>query len=94
MRSIGFSPTDRAGRYGKQLASHMGRRHGSTWSEAEERGSIDLGDGDAVLTARPDGLEIVLTGPDLDQLEDVVGRHLIRFGERDELTIEWTRSET
>ena len=25
------------------------------------------------------------------QLEDVVGRHLVRFGERDELTVRWER---
>ena len=28
---------------------------------------------------------------DLSQLEDVVGRHLVRFGERDELTVRWER---
>ncbi|GAB4013891.1 DUF2218 domain-containing protein [Nocardioides ultimimeridianus] len=93
MRSIGFSATDRAARYGKQLASHLGRKHGSTWSEDEERGTITFGEGGAELVATPEGLEIVVTGPDLDTLEDVVGRHLVRFGEKDELTIAWTRED-
>jgi hypothetical protein len=25
--------------------------------------------------------------------EDVVGRHLVRFGERDELQVQWVRSD-
>ena len=28
---------------------------------------------------------------DLDRLEDVVGRHLVRFGAKDELVAEWHR---
>ncbi|WP_374935444.1 DUF2218 domain-containing protein [Streptomyces resistomycificus] len=27
----------------------------------------------------------------LDRLEDVVGRHLVRFGAKDELVVEWRR---
>ena len=91
MRSTGFSATDRAARYGKQLVAHMGRKHGGTWSEDDAHGTIDLGDGRAELTATDAGLTIMVEGEDLDRLEDVMARHLIRFGERDELTITWSR---
>ena len=30
---------------------------------------------------------------DADRLEDVVGRHLVRFGSRDELVVRWTRAD-
>jgi hypothetical protein len=30
---------------------------------------------------------------DLARLEDVVGRHLLRFGARDELHVRWSRSD-
>ncbi len=33
------------------------------------------------------------TGDDVATYEDVVGRHLVRFGERDELSVAWTRSD-
>ena len=29
----------------------------------------------------------------LDRLEDVVGRHLVRFGTKDELVVQWQRSD-
>jgi hypothetical protein len=92
MPSTGRTRTDRGARYGKQLAAHLGRRHGSEWSEEEGSGTITFGEGTAVLRTSPDELVITVTGADLDQLEDVVERHLVRFGERDELSIQWTRS--
>lgn len=85
--------TDRAARYGKQLVAHLGRRNGGEWDEVAERGWIQLGPGRAELTARQDALLIsVETQPEsLARLEDVVGRHLVRFGTRDELVVTWVR---
>jgi hypothetical protein len=42
----------------------------------------------------PDALliEITATGADVTTYEDVVGHHLVRFGERDELQVQWARS--
>jgi uncharacterized protein len=87
--------TDRAARYGKQLVAHLSRRHGGEWSDADGSGWIDLGDGRVELSATVDGLALAVTsaGDDLDRLEDVVGRHLVRFGTRDELHVSWTRRD-
>lgn len=93
MQSTGHVPTERAGRYGKQLVAHLGRRHGGEYSEDEGHGTITLGAGQADLTATPEALVIRAEDSDLDQLEDVVERHLVRFGEREELAVAWTRAE-
>ncbi|BFV57080.1 DUF2218 domain-containing protein [Kitasatospora sp. CMC57] len=85
--------TDRPARYGKQLAAHMGRKVQAEWCEEAGRGELVFGAGTATLTAEPDALLLVVEGAegDLPQLEDVVGRHLVRFGARDELVVEWHR---
>ncbi|GAA5049513.1 hypothetical protein HNP84_004258 [Thermocatellispora tengchongensis] len=85
--------TDRPARYGKQLVAHLGRRHGGEWLDEERRGTIDLGTGRADVSCSPDALLIRLECPaeSVAQLEDVVGRHLVRFGARDELVVRWVR---
>lgn len=84
-------PTERPDRYGKQLVSHLGRRNGGEWSPESRSGWIDLGSGRATVTAREGELELTVTAPsdELPRLQDVVGSHLVRFGERDELTVAW-----
>jgi hypothetical protein len=89
-------PTDRPGRYGKQLVSHMSRRGHGEWDEATESGTLDLRGGHVTLETTADALVLRLTvAPDDDvaRLEDVVGRHLVRFGARDELVVAWQRSD-
>lgn len=85
--------TDRPERYGKQLASHLGRRNGGEWSENTSTGWIDLGRGRATITAKEDQLQLDITAPcgELSRLEEVVGGHLVRFGEKDELAVVWNR---
>jgi hypothetical protein len=94
-RSEALVATDRPARYGKQLVAHLGRRGGGEWSETEERGSITLGIGRAELFCKADGLHLAIEAEpaELDRLEDVVGRHLVRFGTRDELHVRWTRAD-
>jgi hypothetical protein len=84
--------TDAPARYAKQLASHLGRR-------AEVREESDgtrlvlgtsscllvVGDGVLTLRAEADSTE------DLDRVTDVVGSHLERFGQRNELVVAWQR---
>lgn len=89
--------TDRAARYGKQLASHLGRRAQTEWDEATGRGSVHFseGRGRAELTAEDRGLVMrvyAIPGAE-DNLEDVLGRHLVRFGSRDELVVTWARAD-
>ncbi|WP_354640534.1 DUF2218 domain-containing protein [Kitasatospora camelliae] len=94
-RSEARVPTDRPARYGKQLAAHMGRKIRAEWSEESGRGSLVFGAGTATLVAEPGALLLAVEGEaaDLDGLEDVVGRHLVRFGARDELVVEWRRED-
>jgi len=93
-RSEALVATDRPARYGKQLVAHLGRRNGGEWSESDQSGWIDFASGRAQLSCAPDGLRLSVEGDqdDLDRLEDVVGRHLARFGTRDELHVRWSRS--
>ena len=77
-------------RYAKQLASHLGRR-----AEVLEEGEdlrIVLGTGSCLLHSAPDALEMTATAQtreDLETVMRVVGSHLERFGQRNELDVEW-----
>ncbi|MFF1792150.1 DUF2218 domain-containing protein [Kitasatospora sp. NPDC058243] len=92
-RSEARVTTDRPTRYAKQLAAHMGRKIEATFSEETGCGTLVFGAGTATLEAQPDALLLTVEGEreNLPGLEDVVGRHLVRFGARDELVIEWHR---
>ncbi|MFI6449585.1 DUF2218 domain-containing protein [Kitasatospora sp. NPDC050543] len=85
--------TDRAARYAKQLSAHLGRKITANWSEETGRGELTFSAGTATLVAEPQVLLLTVEGAadSLPQLEDVVGRHLVRFGSRDELVVEWRR---
>ena len=85
--------TDAAARYAKQLASHLGRKCEVVEEDAGTR--LVLTAGDCLLTPTDDALELAASAPDeeaLDRVEDVVGRHLERFGARNELTVTWRRA--
>lgn len=84
--------TDAPERYAKQLASHLGRRAEVRHEDAGTR--ILLTSGDCLLLARPGALELHAaadSGEALDRVKDVVGGHLERFGQRNELRVTWTR---
>jgi hypothetical protein len=85
--------TDVPARYAKQLVAHLGRKitftddgGTSTATFGDTTGRIVIGDG--VLT-------LLASGPDeagVARVEQVLGSHLERFGQRNELTVTWTRS--
>ncbi|MFF4799329.1 DUF2218 domain-containing protein [Streptomyces sp. NPDC001351] len=85
--------TDRPHRYAKQLASHLGRRIRASWDEEAGEGSLVFQDGTGSLTATEGALLLTVEtdAEHLDLLEDVVGRHLVRFGTKDELVVAWHR---
>jgi len=85
--------TDRPHRYAKQLASHLSRRSETSWDEESGTGTLNFVDGVGTLTAIPGVLllDIEADDADLARLEDVVGRHLVRFGVKDELVVAWSR---
>jgi hypothetical protein len=86
--------TDAPERYAKQLVSHLGRRiefttdgATSTAAIAGGTGGIQVGDGVLTLLAEAPDAET------LERVQDVLGRHLERFGQRDELTVVWTANQ-
>lgn len=85
--------TDRPHRYAKQLASHLGRRSQASWDEEAGEGSLVFQNGAGSLTATEGALLLTVEADaeHLGLLEDVVGRHLVRFGTKDELVVEWHR---
>jgi|SRR5947209_2870484 hypothetical protein len=94
-RSEALVVTDRPARYGKQLVAHLSRRNAGEWSDSDQRGWIEFADGRAELSCGSDGLHLAIEGDpeNLAHLEDVVGRHLVRFGTRDELHVRWSRGD-
>jgi uncharacterized protein len=96
LRSTASVPTERPARYGKQLVSHLTRRSGSgAWDEDGGTGWIEFTASRLTLVSADGSLDMELTTPaeDADRMEDVVGRHLVRFGTRDELVVRWIRSD-
>ena len=78
--------TDRPARYGKQLASHMGRKITTTWDEDSGTGSLEF---------NREGLVLRLSATDehLERLEEVVGIHLARFGAKQGMVVRWERGD-
>jgi hypothetical protein len=88
--------TERPGRYAKQLTSHLARRLETSWDGDTGTGWVVLGEGRAELTAAGAALQMNIESPDAEQLarfEDVIGRHLVRFGTKDELIVQWVRDD-
>lgn len=95
-RSLAHVTTDRPGRYAKQLASHLGRRLATAWDDESGVGSVEFPDGaKAELRAEPGVLVMTVdaSAERLDGVEDVLGRHLVRFGAKDELVAAWRRED-
>lgn len=85
--------TDRPERYAKQLAAHLGRR--AEIRDEPEGTRIVLTRGECLLVPQEGVLRMEASAADeesLDNVMDVVGRHLERFGRRKELQVSWTRS--
>ncbi|NYH77649.1 hypothetical protein FHR84_000963 [Actinopolyspora biskrensis] len=90
--------TQRAQRYLKQLASHLGERCEITEETDSTRITLprDRGTGHCLLTPHAETLTMHAeadTTDDLASVQDVIGRHLERFGERDGLTVAWSAEQ-
>jgi hypothetical protein len=74
-------------------ASRLGRRSETSRDEETGEGGIVFQDGTGTLTATEGALLLAVEADadHLDLLEDVLGRHLVRFGTKDELVVEWRR---
>lgn len=83
-------PTEKASRYLQQLCKHFAHKLPVTFDE--HKGSITFQIGECALTADGEVLTITATSPgevELEQLKDVIVRHLVRFAFREELPVEW-----
>jgi len=91
VRSVAHVATPTPERYAKQLASHLGHRVPVT--EAPDGSTVlTFGAGTGTLRSEPGQLVMEAQAGDaagLAQVEDVLARHLVRFGERQELTVTW-----
>jgi caffeoyl-CoA O-methyltransferase len=89
--SIARVSTDRADRYIKQLVSQMSHK---VSTETRDDGSSVITVQSGHCTLRPESDHILMTAVATDaellaRVEDVIGRHLVRFGTKDELTVSW-----
>jgi hypothetical protein len=83
-------PTEKASRYMQQLCKHFAHKLPVTFDE--HAGSITFAIGECAMTADEKVLTITATSPgeaELEQLKDVIVRHLVRFAFREELPVEW-----
>jgi hypothetical protein len=78
-------------RYAKQLVSHLGHRvpvestaDGELLRFDRGRGLVQVGEGVLVLRAEADDEEALAV------VQDVLGRHLMKFGVKQELTVTWS----
>lgn len=85
--------TETPERYAKQLVEHLGHRVSFTTDGATSTaeiaggiGSVEVGEGVLVLRAEAGDQET------LDRVQDVLGRHLVRFGRRAGLDVVWARA--
>jgi uncharacterized protein len=84
--------TPEASRYLEQLCKHF--RHKLPVTFDERSGQIEFSFGECHLDADEDGgvLKLSLSAPStrqIEELQDVVARHLLRFAFRDSLTVQW-----
>lgn len=78
-------------RYLKQLVSHLSHK-ATTEQLSDETGVIAVHDGECRLTGEGERLVLEATAESpegLAHIQDVVGRHLERFGARSALRVEW-----
>ncbi len=79
--------------YMRQLCKHFGHKTETAFDDTT--GFIELAAGRCELDASGDEVLVLTAIADdadrLETVESVIGRHLERFGRRDELSVRWTR---
>ena len=83
-------PTEAPERYAKQLVSHLGRR--VEWTTDGDTSTARIGDGTGRVVVGDGVLTLLADAPDgesLARVQDVLARHLERFGQRNELVVSW-----
>ena len=92
-RSTAVVVTDAPARYAKQLLTHLGRKNRVEPVDGEpDSGRLVFVDGTGTVRPQDGRLVLDADAPDADGLahvEDVLARHLERFGARRELAVSW-----
>src|ERR1700754_1692424 len=95
MRSIAIVATDAPERYAKHLLAHLGRKNAvETVAGERQGGRLVFAYGTGTVRAEDNRLVLEAAAEDPESLahvEDVLGRHLERFGARRELVVTWQR---
>ncbi len=95
LTSVAVVTTDAPARYAKQLLSHVGRKATVEQVDDEQDGGrLVFSYGTGTLRTREGRLVMEAAAADAESLahvEDVLGRHLERFGARHRLTVTWER---
>lgn len=88
--------TDAPARYSKQLLAHLGRKNTVEPLDGEpDGGRLVFAYGTGTVRPRDGALELGAEAPDdegLAHVQDVLARHLERFGARRELSVTWSPS--
>jgi uncharacterized protein len=96
-RASAAVPTDAAARYAKQLVSHLGRKNTvEPLDGVPDGGRLVFAYGTGTVRPESDRLVLLAEAADADSLarvQDVLKRHLERFGARRELVVEWEAAE-
>ena len=92
--SVAVVSTEFSSRYAKQLLSHLGRKVAvePVPELPEPAGRLVFAYGIGTVLPTPAALELRATAADpesLARLQDVLARHLVRFGARRELEVTW-----
>jgi hypothetical protein len=95
--STAVVPTDAAARYAKQIVSHLGRKVTVENVDGVPHAQrLVFAYGAGVVRPEADRLVLDAAADDdesLAKVEDVLTRHLERFGARRELAVSWQRQE-
>jgi hypothetical protein len=83
--------SDKASRYLVQLCKHFAHKIPAEYDET--RGRVDFQPGLCLLTATENELVVTCeagTVPELNRVKGIVEDHIVRFGWRETVAIEWT----
>ncbi len=86
--------TDAPARYAKQLIAHLGRKLSFTGDGTTTPATAVIGTATAGVVVGDGVVTLLATGDDeqsVARVEHVLGSHLERFGQRNELAVTWTR---
>ena len=86
--------TDKAGRYLAQLCKHFAHKAEADWSATE--GKVDFGFGECRMRAEDGCLYVSCaseTAPGLGRVKFVLTDHIVRFGWKEKLVVDWPQDE-